>query len=197
VRGVTPTRLPAARRRRQLLDVAMRVFAERGFHPTSMNDIADAAGVTKPVLYQHFSSKRALYREVLDDVGAQLLDTVTKATAAASGPREQVELGFGAYFGFVARKREAFQVLFGSGARRDAEFAGQVAQVESAIADAVATLIEIEGLRDDERRLLAHGIVGLAEGTSRLWLGEQLDADPAELAALVADLAWRGLRGVR
>jgi AcrR family transcriptional regulator len=162
-----------------------------------MNDIAEAAGVTKPVLYQHFSSKRALYREVLEDVGAQLLDTVTKATTAASGPREQVELGFRAYFEFVVSQREAFQVLFGGGARRDAEFAAQVAQVESAVADAIAALIEIEGLAAEERRLLAHGIVGLAEGTSRHWIGEGFEGEPADLAALVADLAWRGLRGVR
>ena len=80
-------RLPAARRRQQLLDVALRVFGEQGFHPASMNDVAEAAGVTKPVLYQHFRSKRDLYREVLTDVGAQLLDAITKATTAAAGRR--------------------------------------------------------------------------------------------------------------
>ena len=65
-------RLPAPRRRRQLLDVALDAFAERGFHRTSMDDVAEAAGVTKPVLYQHFGSKRELYLELLDDVGRQL-----------------------------------------------------------------------------------------------------------------------------
>ena len=190
-------RLPAARRRRQLLDVALRVFAERGFHPTSMNDIADAAGVTKPVLYQHFSSKRALYRELLDDVGAQLLEAITKATAAASGPREQVELGFRAYFRHVDSNRDVFKVLFGGGTRRDEEFAQQVAAVESAIANTIATLIEVEGLPDERRRLFAHGIVGLAEGTSRHWFMHEIDAEPDELARQVADLAWRGLRGLR
>ena len=58
-------RLPAEQRRTQLLEVAIEIFAERGFHATSMDDIAEAAGVTKPVLYQHFRSKRDLYREVL------------------------------------------------------------------------------------------------------------------------------------
>jgi AcrR family transcriptional regulator len=194
--GARIARLPAARRRRQLLDVALHVFAEKGFHVTSMTDIADAAGVTKPVLYQHFASKRALYRELLDDVGAQLLEAITKATTAATGPREQVELGFGAYFGFVDERREAFQILFGGGARRDAEFASQVAELEAAIADAIAALIDVEGLDEDERRLLAHGIVGLAEGTSRHWLGEAIDADPDHLARRTAALAWRGLRGL-
>src|SRR5438477_8464270 len=110
------TRLPAPRRRRQLLDVALKVFADRGYHATSMNDIAEAAGVTKPVLYQHFRSKRALYLELLEDVGRRLQDAIEKATASAGGPREQVTAGFTAYFRFVADQRTAFQLLFGSGA---------------------------------------------------------------------------------
>ena len=191
------SRLPAARRRRQLLQVALTVFGEQGFHTTSMNDVAEAAGVTKPVLYQHFRSKRDLYREVLTDVGGQLLDAITKATTAARSPHEQVELGFGAYFRFVADNEAAFRVLFGGGTRRDEEFAAQVAVVEGAIADAIATLIDVEGLTAPERRQLAHGLVGLAEGTSRLWVAEGAQQPPEQLAALVADLAWRGLRGIR
>jgi AcrR family transcriptional regulator len=191
------SRLPAARRRRQLLEVALTVFGEQGFHTTSMNDVAEAAGVTKPVLYQHFRSKRDLYREVLTDVGGQLLDAITKATTAARSPHEQVELGFGAYFRFVADNEAAFRVLFGGGTRRDEEFAAQVAVVEGAIADAIATLIDVEGLTAPERRQLAHGLVGLAEGTSRLWVAGGAQEPPEQLAALVADLAWRGLRGIR
>jgi AcrR family transcriptional regulator len=190
-------RLPAARRREQLLEVALAVFGEHGFHPTSMNDVADAAGVTKPVLYQHFRSKRDLYREVLTDVGAQLLDAITKATTAAQSPHEQVELGFIAYFSWVEANEAAFRVLFGGGTRRDEEFAAQVAEVEGAIAEAIATLIDVEGLTDTQRRRLAHGLVGLAEGTSRLWMAEGAEEPAADLARLVADLAWRGLRGVR
>jgi AcrR family transcriptional regulator len=190
-------RLPAARRRRQLLDVALTVFAERGFHPTSMNDIAEAAGVTKPVLYQHFRSKRELYLELLEDVGGQLRDAIAKATAAASSPREQVRAGFGAYFRFVAERQAAFQLLFGGGTRRDLEFADAVRAVELSIADIVASLIAIEGLDAERRRLLAHGIVGVAEGTSRHWIIDGAPGDPDTLAAQVAELAWAGLRGVR
>src|SRR5436305_5871766 len=106
-------RLPALRRRRQLLDVALEVFADRGFHGTSMAEVAEAAGVTKPVLYQHFGSKRDLYRELLDDVGQRLLEDVQKATAAAGGPRQQVAAGFAAYFRFVDGHQSAFRLLFG------------------------------------------------------------------------------------
>jgi AcrR family transcriptional regulator len=191
-----PVRLPAPARRRQLLEVAQEVFAAEGFHRASMDDIAEAAGVTKPVLYQHFGSKRDLYLELLSDLGGQLLDAITKATASASSPRQQVEAGFIAYFRFVAERQSAFRLLFGSGARRDRQFATAVREVEVAIAAAIAALIEAD-IDDDHRRLLANGIVGLAEGTGRHWVASGLDLDPDEVAGRIADLAWAGLRGIR
>lgn len=190
------TRLPAARRRRQLLDVALRVFAERGFHDASMNDIAVAAGVTKPVLYQHFTSKRELFAELLTDVGRDLQEAITKAVTAAATPREMVELGFTAYFSYVDQHRDAFQLFYGGSMARDEEFAEVVNQTETAVAGLVAGLIEIEGLSPGQRQVLGHGVVGLIEGASIHWLRSNSDADPTTLARQLADLAWRGLRGV-
>ena len=188
-------RLPAARRRRQLLDSALDVFAQKGFHATSMDDVAEAAGVSKPVLYQHFRSKRQLYLDLLEDVGLHLLASIADATSAAASPRAQVERGFAAYFRFVADHQNAFRLLFGSGARRDEEFAEEVRKVERVIADFVAGLIEAE-LDAEHARLLAHGIVGLAEGTGRHWVTHELGLDPEEVARRTADLAWAGLRAV-
>jgi AcrR family transcriptional regulator len=197
-------RLPAHRRRRQLLDVALGVFADRGFHRTSMEDVAEAAGVTKPVLYQHFSSKRELYLELLDDVGARLVSAVTTALAGVTGPRQQVEAGFAAYFRFVALESPAFRLLFGSGDRRDAEFADAVRRVEDVMAAAIADLIEAD-LDADHRQILGYGIVGLAEVTSRHWVTGQdaqetasaINVEAADrLGRRTADLAWAGLRGV-
>ncbi len=188
------TRLSASARRRQLLDAALDAFADRGFHATSMNEVAELAGVTKPVLYQHFGSKRALYQELLDDVAATLEARIQEATATG-GPRSQVEAGFRAYFTFVAERRSRFTLLFGSGARRDAEFAGTVSRLEASVAEWVASLIDAD-LEEAHRRTLAYGIVGLAEATSRHWLTGALDLDPEELTAQAADLAWKGLRGV-
>ena len=188
-------RLPAARRRRQLLEVAQEVFADQGFHATSMDDVAEAAGVTKPVLYQHFDSKRVLYRELLDDVGQRLLDAIAAAANAAQTPRQQVENGFAAYFRFVLEQRSAFRLLFGGGSRRDEEFADAVRRVEDAIAEAIAVLIEAD-IDPDHRLLLAQGIVGLAEGTGRYWVANGLDLDPDVVASRIADLAWAGLRAV-
>ncbi len=172
------------------------MFAASGFHATSMNDVAEAAGVTKPVLYQHFASKRDLFLELLDDVGGQLQAAILAATAAAAGPRQQVEAGFAAYFRHVDRNRSAFTVLFGSGTRPDTEFAEAVRRVEAVIAESVGALIDAD-VDDLHRRTIAYGVVGLAESTSRHWIAEDLDLDPDVLARQVAELAWGGLRGVR
>ena len=194
---MSQARLPAVQRRRQLFDVALEVFAERGYHGASMAEIAEAAGVTKPVLYQHFRSKRELYLELLADVGQRLLEEVQKATAAAGGPSPQVASGFAAYFRFVADNESAFRLLFGGDGREaDREFADAVRRVEDAMADAIAALIEAD-IDDDHRRLLAYGVVGLAEATSRHWVltGRREEVDT--LSRRVADLTWAGLRGIR
>jgi AcrR family transcriptional regulator len=190
------TRLPAAARREQLLGVALEVFARQGFHGTAMNDVAEAAGVTKPVLYQHFQSKRQLYLALLDEVGQRLRQTIEKAGTESGGPRAQVEAGFRAYFRWVKDDRDSFLLLFGSGARRDEEFAEAVRGFEVAIADTIAPLIQAD-IDPDHQRLLAHALVGLAEGTSRRLLALGAEFDPEQVAAQVADLAWAGLRGVR
>lgn len=196
--GRPPTqRLPAAERRRQLLDVALETFAERGYHATSMNDVAEAAGVTKPVLYQHFASKEALHRELVEAVGAGLQHAVMDAVRDADGPRAQVENGFRAYFRWATHQRAAFRLLFDD---RNAErqLATAVGDLESLVADRVAELIVVEGLSEDERRVLAYGVVGLAESVSRHWLRLDLGAgdDAESFADQVAQLAWSGLRGV-
>jgi AcrR family transcriptional regulator len=188
-------RLPAPERRRQLLDTAIEVFATNGFHQTSMNDVAEAAGVTKPVLYQHFASKRQLYLESLEAVGVRLIELITENTSAVEGPHGQVERGFTAYFRFVADHRAAYQLLFGGGSRRDVEFADAVRRVEEQLAASIAELIDAD-IDASHRRTLAFGLVGMAEGTSRLWVADELEIDPELLARQVADLAWAGLRGI-
>jgi AcrR family transcriptional regulator len=190
-------RLPAAERRQQLLDVAVLTFSKQGYSNTSMNDIAEAAGVTKPVLYQHFSSKRALFLELLRELGGRLRAELASSAAQAGSPYRQVEHGMRAYFRWVALHQGGFQVLFSGDSRHDAEFLGEVARVENDIADTVASFIVVEGLDDEHRRLLAMGIVGMAERAGAYWVHRQLDLDADELAARLANLAWTGLRGVR
>ena len=195
-------RLRAEHRRQQLLDVSLRLFAARGFNATTMDDIAEAAGVTKPLLYQHFASKRALYLELVEGVAASMLEALGKAVAAADGPRQQVEGGFAAYFGLVVTHADAFTLLFGSEVPNDPELSQAVRHVEDMLAEAVDVLIDA-GLDQDHRRMLAYAVVGMAEGASRHFLAvaegsgtspDQPDADRA--ARRLADLAWAGLRSV-
>lgn len=192
---MTATRLPAPQRRRQLLDRALSVFSEHGYHGTSMNDVADEAGVTKPVLYQHFPSKKGLYLELLRDVGIQLTDAITGATTAEEAAESKAAAGLAAYFGFVRDHQAAFKLLFGSGSRRDETFAAAVRGVEDHIARTIADLLPAT-LDGGERLITAYGILGMAEGTCRVWLGRGLDLDPDELADQVGRFLYGGLRGL-
>ncbi|MGH9054755.1 MAG: TetR/AcrR family transcriptional regulator [Acidimicrobiales bacterium] len=196
-------RLSAPRRRNQLLDVALDRFATKGFHDTSMEEIADAAGVTKPVLYQHFPSKKQLYLELLDTVGTELLADVARRAGAETEPYRQVLAGFRAYFRFVCVRTSAFQLLFGSGARRNDDFADAVRVIEESVAATIAGFIDAD-VDKDHRDLLGYAIVGLAEVAGRRWVsvheqGLEAGLDPAEaevLAVRLADLVWAGLRGL-
>jgi AcrR family transcriptional regulator len=196
-----PRRLTAEQRRRQLFAVALRLFAQRGYRATTMDDIAEAAGVTKPLLYQHFSSKRALYLELVDSIARDLLEAIARAVRDADGPRQQVELGFAAYFRLVVSHEAEFRLLYGRDHADDDELGRALRTVEDAIAEAIDPLIDA-GLDDDHRRLLAYGIVGMAEGASRRFLEQrprtdaEADEEAQRLAQRMADLAWAGLRSV-
>lgn len=192
----TTRRLPAPQRRQQLLDAALALFGQRGFHGTSMDDIAEAAGVTKPILYQHFASKRDLILELLRDLGTRLDNEISNATASANSPRQQVEEGFKAYFGWVEANPRGFEVLFSSETRRDAEFTAEAMRVEDGIVETITGLITVEAMTDEERRLMAYGIVGIAETTCRHWLAGSIALESSQLAKMVARLAWAGLRGL-
>jgi AcrR family transcriptional regulator len=192
---MSSTRLPATARREQILDVALVVLGRAGYHGASMNDIADAAGVTKPVLYQHFDSKRDLFHALLDEVGTRLLTAITVATADASDGKSQTERGFQAYFRWVANDHDAFRLLFGGGARRDDEFNTAVRRITDLAASSIAPLIAVD-IDPEQRRTIAHALVGLAEGASRLLVDRGDTFDPDEVARTVSRLAWAGLRAL-
>ncbi len=167
-----------------------------------MDDIADAAGVTKPLLYQHFSSKRALYLELVDSIAKDLLEAIGRTVDGADGPRQQVELGFAAYFRLVVSHEAEFRLLYGRDHADDEELGRALRAVEDAIAEAIDPLIDA-GLDADHRRLLAYGIVGMAEGASRRFMEQRLteqrpesdaalDEEAQKLAGRMADLAWAG-----
>ncbi len=188
-------RLTATARREQILDVAIDVFGRAGYFGASMNDIADAAGVTKPVLYQHFDSKSDLYSALIEEVGNRRLDAIAKATTNSTDGKEQTELGFQAYFRWVAHRHDEFMLLFGGSARHDGEFSAQVRRITNDAAEAIAPLISGD-LEPEHRTTLAHALVGLAEGASRRLVGLGERFDPDVIAGEVSALAWAGLRAI-
>lgn len=188
-------RLPAHERKEQILDVALKVFATKGFHESSMNDIAELAGITKPVVYQHFESKRALYLALIDDAGTQMINEITKATVQATSGKLQAEQGTIAFFRWAATDHNRFKFLFDSGTRNDVEFALAVRRVVDNSANVIVPLIAID-LDATHLSTLAHGVVGAIEGVVRYLLDNNIAFDPDVLGKQVADLVWAGLRGV-
>ena len=204
-----PSRPPSARtgktvsdvsgpgdRRDQILDVALHAFARSGYHNTSMNEVADKLGVTKPVLYQYFDSKRALYLELLDHVGRDLVSHVTeRAASAGDDGREKTMRGMVAYFSWVAANRDAFSLIFESSGRVDEEFADIVKRFEDEAAAAIAPLITAD-VSSGDQRTFALGLVGMAEAIARHLIEEQTDFDPVAMGTAIGGLAWAGLRSI-
>lgn len=192
-RGSAATRMPAAERRRQILDVAIEAFARSGYHDTSMNAIAREAGVTKPVLYQHFASKHELFELLLAETGDNLLRSIETAYLEET-PRERVEAGFRAFFHFFEDRPSAFTVLYGSGLAARPEFRRDARRVRDTFAEHLTGLV---GNRNhDEALALAAGINGLSEGMIRHWMHEGRTRPADEMAALAARLAWGGVESL-
>lgn len=195
-------RLTAVRRRRQLIDVALEAFASNGFAATTMEDIAIAAGVTKPLLYQHFESKRALYLELIDDVASRLITALEPAATVPTRTRRQVEAGFEAYFRFAIENPSAVRMLFDS--PHDEELARGLRTIECSIEDFLAPLFDA-GIDADYKRTLASAVVGMTEGVTRDWLrlrphGTSLTPEAMSeanvLAERLAGFAWGGFRSL-
>ena len=193
--STTASRLSADARREQLLEVALDAFAKSGYHSTSMNDVAAAAGVTKPVLYQHFDSKRALYVALLEDVGDRITSAILEATKNSDSGKETTRLGFIAYFTWVAEHPREFKLLFGSNDRTDLEFTAMTRKLESSLAEAIAPLITA-GIDAQHQRTLALGLIALAIGVSQHLIAEGKRFNPETVAEQVFQFAWAGLRSV-
>ena len=188
------TRLGAVERREQLLLTARQTFGSRGFTATSMNDIALASQVTKPVLYQHFDSKSDLFLEVLTATASELNEAISSVLKTAATGREKVEQGIEIYVRFFGSNPENYQVLYGEGVRSDPAFASELRTIQATINDLVADHIEIEQLDHDLRRLNAEAISGLLEAAVGHWLSTGQKIDPTEVSSVLCSLVWRGLR---
>ncbi|MEO5852768.1 MAG: TetR/AcrR family transcriptional regulator [Nocardioides sp.] len=189
-------RLPRTQRRAQLLESALEVFVAQGYHAAAMDDIAERAGVSKPVLYQHFPGKLELYLALLDASCDTIIDNCRAALASTHDNRLRVEATMNAFFTYVAGDSGAFRLVFESDLTNETAVREQVDRVTTECASMIAHVIHDDtGLPDEASRLLAVSLVGMAQVSARFWLSENGRIARNDAAALVAGLAWRGIRG--
>ncbi|MGL5808749.1 MAG: TetR/AcrR family transcriptional regulator [Nocardioides sp.] len=194
-------RLPRPARRAQLLGHALEVFAARGYHAASMDEIAERAGVSKPVLYQHFPGKLELYLALLGDSCDALVAECRTALAATGDNKQRVSATIEVFYAYVAGDSGAFRLVFESDLTGQVAVRNRVEQMNDEIADLIAQLIRDDtGLPPADCRLLAFSLVGMAQVSARFWLAEEAvgrtsGPSRADAAALVTRLAWRGIRG--
>jgi AcrR family transcriptional regulator len=187
-------RLPREARRAQLLDAAQQVFVERGYHAAGMDEIADRAGVSKPVLYQHFPGKLDLYLALLDHANEQIVAAVQTALDSTTDNKQRVVATIEAYFEFVSADGAPYRLVFESDLTNDPHVRERTDQVAQRTAAAVARLVrEDAGVSEEEALLLAMAIVGMGQSSARYWLGQGSSVPRREAARLVAGLAWRGI----
>jgi AcrR family transcriptional regulator len=181
--GPATTRLPRPARRRQLLGAAQEVFVAQGYHAAAMDEIAERAGVSKPVLYQHFPGKLELYLALLDESAQELVGIVREALSSTTDNKQRVPATFQAFFDFVSSSGEAFRLVFESDLSNEPAVRERLDRTMRDCAEMISQFIrEDAGLRDDEARLLGMALVGMAQVSSRYWLStdKAIPKDAAE-----------------
>src|ERR687890_2169693 len=190
------SRLPRGARRAQLLQAAQEVFVANGFHAAAMDEIADRAGVSKPVLYQHFPGKRELYLALLEQQVTLLTDRVREAMEGTDDNRTRVNGAVGAYFDFINADGAAFRLVFESDLNNDDDVRELADRGHRACVEAISEVIAADTGLDRERApLLASGLTGLSETSARWWLPRKGTVSRDEAVSLLTALAWRGISG--
>lgn len=190
------TRLPRLARRRQLLSAAQEVFVENGYHAAAMDEIAERAGVSKPVLYQHFPGKQELYLALLDLHMDDMIARCRDALASTTDNKQRVQAVIGAFFDFVSGQGEAFRLVFESDLRNVALVRQRIERNLRESAEMISQVIQEDtGCSSDEARLLGVGLVGMAEVSARYWISGNGSIPKDAATQLIARLSWRGISG--
>jgi len=189
-------RLPRRERRAQLLDSALDVFVAQGYHAAAMDDIAERARVSKPVLYQHFPGKLDLYLGLLDTACDRVIANCRQALASTQDNKRRVAAAMAAFYAYVAEERGAFRLVFESDLTSEPAVREHVERVTTECAAMIADVIHDDtGLPPEQSRLLAVSLVGMAQVSARFWMSESSGLEQAQAVDLVSGLAWRGIRG--
>jgi AcrR family transcriptional regulator len=192
-------RLPRAVREQQMLDAAVEVFSRRGYHGASMDEIAEAAGISKPMLYAYLGAKEELFTACLRREGERLVAALVTTFSPADGTSLDRRLwqGLRAFFTFVAAHRDGWAVLYQQ-ARGEARFAAVLGELRERVIDMVAVLLRNAaaaspgcGADPGALELLAPVLVGAAE-TLADRLAARPDADPDRMADQLVAVVWLG-----
>ncbi|MFD3332448.1 TetR/AcrR family transcriptional regulator [Streptomyces sp. NPDC058700] len=199
--GAKARRLPRAVRERQMLDAAVRCFARHGYQTASMDDIAELAGVSKPLVYLYLHSKEELFTAVIRREAQALLTVVAEAVVDRSAPPdERLWAGLLAFFTYAAEHPDSWAVLSRQARTQGEPFAGEAARMRDGITAFVAGLIgeaarEARGaaaITDRDVAALAQALVGSAESLAG-WANETPGVTAREAAATLMNFAWSGL----
>ena len=189
-------RMPRNARRAQLLESALEVFVAQGYHAAAMDDIAERAGVSKPVLYQHFPGKLELYLALLDQSCETIVARCREALDSTDDNKLRVAATMHVFYDYVANAHGAFRLVFESDLTNEPAVRERVDRVTRDCAEAITEVIHTDtGLPAEQSRLLSVSLVGMAQVSARFWLDSHDDVDQHEAAGLIAGLAWRGIRG--
>ncbi|MER6755555.1 TetR/AcrR family transcriptional regulator [Micromonospora echinofusca] len=189
-------RLPRAVREQQMLDAAVKVFSRRGFHAASMDEIAEDAGISKPMVYAYLGTKEELFVACLHREGTRMMQAIAGAAAPELPADERLWRGLRAFFGFVGAHRDGWAVLYRQ-ARGEQPFAGELAGMRARLVDVVAGMLDhalrAEGREAGETDLevVAYALVGATESLAD-WLADHPEADPEKTATRMMNVAWLG-----
>lgn len=190
-------RLPRDERRNQLLIAASEVFVDRGYHAAVMDEIAERAGVSKPVLYQHFSSKLELYLAVLQRHVDNLVSGVRQALRTTTDNRQRLRAAVQAFFDFIEHDSQGYRLIFENDYVTEPQVAAQVKVATEACTDAVFDLISQDsGLEAHRARMIAVGLVAISVDCARYWLHADRPISKEDAVEGTVQFAWGGLSHV-
>ena len=189
------TRMSGHERREQLIRVARGVFAQRGYEATSVEEVADKADVSKPIVYGHFGGKEGLYAVVIDREVRDLLDRIT-SSLDAQHPSAILEQAANAFLTYVEAEPDGFRILL-----RDTPSVGRTAPAYASLIGDIAAQVEYVLVEEFKRRrfdsklapLYAHGLVGMVAQVGEWWLHAGKPRRDTVVAHIV-NLAWNGLK---
>lgn len=192
-----PARLPRQQRRVLLLAAARAAFCEGGYHATAMDDIAERAGVSKPVLYQHFDSKLDLYLAITQEVTTEIVTVVEDALASTEDNHARIEACVTSFFAYVDQPDSGYPLLFSSDLVNEPVVARLLDDTRRACGEAIGRVLATHTeLGWDDCVLVGTTVAGLAQSSAQHWYDHRADMPRERAINLVTGLVWRGLAGI-